>query len=137
MNLIDVGYGVSQALPLIVQSVLREKGRILLIQQPEVHLHPKAQAALGTFYAQLAALGENAFVLETHSDYLVDRVRQEVARGTLKPEQVQILFFDRPKMETTVYALELDEVGNIVNAPEQYRQFFLEEELRLIGRGSD
>ncbi len=137
VNLVDVGYGVSQVLPLVVQSVLRDKKSLLLIQQPEVHLHPRAQAALGTFYAELAAVGQNTFVIETHSDYLVDRVRQEVACGTLKPEQVQILFFDRPKMETTVHALELDELGNIVNAPDSYRQFFLEEELRLIGRGSD
>ena len=52
-NLVDVGYGVSQALPVIVQSVLRQKRSLLLIQQPEVHLHPRAQASLGSFFASL------------------------------------------------------------------------------------
>ena len=132
VNLIDVGYGVSQSLPVIVQSILRQEQSLLLIQQPEVHLHPRAQAALGSFFADLALLGQSTYIIETHSDYLIDRVRQEVARGKLKPEQVQILFFDRPKQDTTIYPISLDEMGNVLDAPEQYRQFFLEEELQLI-----
>src|SRR5262249_4368610 len=83
VNLMDVGYGVSQALPVIVQSVLRRQNSLLLIQQPEVHLHPRAQAALGTFFVELATLGQDTLLVETHSDFLVDRVRQEVAKGLL------------------------------------------------------
>ncbi len=68
-NLIDVGYGVSQALPVVVQSMLAAKEQMLLLQQPEVHLHPKAQAALGSFFVDLVASGNKEFVVETHSDY--------------------------------------------------------------------
>ncbi len=132
VNLMDVGYGVSQALPLIVQSVIHRQNRLLLMQQPEVHLHPRAQAALGTFFADLVAAGNDTLLIETHSDYLVDRVRQEVFRKKLKPEQVQILFFDKPAGETQIHPVELDESGNVVDAPEHYRDFFLQEELRLL-----
>jgi predicted ATPase len=133
VNLSDIGYGVSQVLPVVVQSVLRKDATTLLIQQPEVHLHPRAQAALGTFFAQIAET-ERMFVIETHSDYLVDRVRQEVAKGTIKSEDVQILFFDKPGLETTIHQLTLDENGNVENAPDEYRSFFMEESINLLTR---
>ena len=135
VNLPDVGYGVSQSLPLIVESVLAARGTRLILQQPEVHLHPKAQAALGTFFSELVAKDNKQFVIETHSDFLVDRVRQEVARRTLRPEAVSILFLDRRGGDTTATSLVLDEKGNITNAPPSYRQFFLQEELNLLSRG--
>lgn len=134
VNLSDVGYGVSQSLPIIVESILRATNARILLQQPEVHLHPRAQAALGSFFSKLVAQEHRQFVIETHSDYLIDRVRQEVAAGTLAPDAVSILFFDRPHIETTVSELTLDKHGNIENAPENYRTFFLEEELRLLAR---
>ena len=132
VNLMDVGYGVSQALPVIVQSALRRQNSLLLMQQPEVHLHPRGQAALGTFFAELVAAGDTTALIETHSDSLVDRVRYEVSQGTIKPEDVLILFFHKPKMETEVYPIEIDAMGNIDGAPDCYREFFLREELRLL-----
>ncbi len=137
VNLIDVGYGVSQSLPVVVQSVLRRQSSLLLIQQPEVHLHPRAQAALGTFFADLAATGKDTLLIETHSDYLIDRVRQEVAKGTLDPSKVLILFFHKPKMETTVYPIHLDQLGNVEDAPDHYRDFFLQEELNILGHAEE
>lgn len=134
-NLVDVGYGVSQALPVIVESVLAFPHTLVLMQQPEVHLHPRGQAALGTFFSELVAKSGKQLVIETHSDYLIDRVRQEVAAGTLRPDEVGLLFFERGEFETRVHDLRLDSEGNIVNAPSEYRAFFLEEELRLLNRG--
>ena len=136
VNLTDVGYGVSQALPILVQSVLRTSSDVLLMQQPEVHLHPRAQAALGTFFAGLVADGKRVAVIETHSDHLVDRVRQEVATGTIDRDRVQILFFHKPKLETTVHSITLDKFGNVENAPPEYRRFFLDEEVKLFNRTS-
>jgi predicted ATPase len=134
VNLTDVGYGVSQALPIIVQSVLTTTSRVLLMQQPEVHLHPRAQAALGSFFSELAADEDRIIVMETHSDYLVDRVRQEVAKGTISPERVLILFFNKPQLDTSVFAIHVDAQGNIEDAPQEYRAFFLQEELNLFSR---
>jgi energy-coupling factor transporter ATP-binding protein EcfA2 len=134
-NLTDVGYGISQALPIIVQSVLKGATPALLMQQPEVHLHPRAQAALGTFFAKLVKRERNRLVvIETHSDYLVDRVRQEVATGTIGPDRVMILFFHKPGLETRIFPLTLDSFGNVQGAPAEYRRFFLEEEMNVFGR---
>ena len=135
-NLIDVGYGVSQSLPIVVESTLSHPNAIMFLQQPEVHLHPKAQAALGTFFVDLVAGTSRTFAVETHSDYLVDRVRQEVAKGRISPDEVLILFFAKPKLETTVYPIRLDEHGNVLDAPSAYRQFFLQEELNLLSRAN-
>jgi energy-coupling factor transporter ATP-binding protein EcfA2 len=133
-NLVDVGYGVSQVLPLVVQAILATKRRRILLQQPEVHLHPKGQAALGTFFAKLVAHSKKEFVVETHSDYLLDRVRLEVGKGTLRPEDVGILFFEKTGMLTRVHPIEIDGEGNVVDSPESYRSFFLQEELNLFSR---
>lgn len=133
-NLVDVGYGVSQVLPLVAQAILVTKRRRVLLQQPEVHLHPKGQAALGTFFAKMVANAKKEFVIETHSDYLLDRVRLEVAKGTLRPADVGILFFEKTGMITTVHPIEIDGNGNVVHSPESYRSFFLEEEMNLFSR---
>jgi predicted ATPase len=135
INLLDVGYGVSQSLPVVVESALAPAGKLLLIQQPEVHLHPRAQAALGSFFVSLVTGGEKQFVIETHSDYVVDRIRQEVAKGEgLSHDSVLILYFERNGLETTVYPLYLDKLGNILDAPPNYREFFLREEINLLSR---
>ena len=136
VNVADVGYGVSQSLPIIVESVLIAPEQWVLVQQPEVHLHPRAQAALGSFFANLVASNAKRFVVETHSDYLVDRVRQEVAGGKISGDDVLILFFDRQGAQTKVHSIELDAQGNVLNAPPSYRQFFLEEEFALLTRAS-
>ncbi len=134
-NLIDVGYGVSQVLPILVRSIASDTRARLLLQQPEVHLHPKAQAALGSFFVKMTSEFNQHFVIETHSDQILDRTRQEVAAGKIAPELVQFLYFERGKNGSTVYPMELDEMGNILNAPRTYRQFFIDETMNLLGRG--
>ena len=100
-NLVDVGYGVSQAIPIIADCVSAEPGSALLIQQPEVHLHPRAQAAMGSFFAQLAQSERNRLVIETHSDYLLDRIRIDVREEKINCRDVVILYFeqDQPRRE--------------------------------------
>lgn len=132
VNLVDVGYGVSQALPIVVDSILAPKNSVVLIQQPEVHLHPRAQAALGKFFCALARSDNKRFVIETHSDYLVDRVRMSVANNILNPSDVTIAFLERSGLDVQIHQLEVDTQGNVVNPPQAYRAFFLEEEIRLL-----
>lgn len=132
VNLVDVGYGVSQALPIVVDSILAPKGSVVLIQQPEVHLHPRAQAALGRFFSALAVSDNKRFVIETHSDYLVDRVRMAVASGVIKPNDVTIAFLERNGLDVQIHQLDVDVQGNVVDPPQAYRAFFLEEEIRLL-----
>lgn len=134
-NIVDVGYGVSQALPIVVQSVVAADQRLLLLQQPEVHLHPKAQAALGSFFVDMLAHSGKRFVVETHSDYIVDRVRMEIADGKLPSDALLILYLERRGTETTVYPITVDSLGNLIGVPPTYRQFFLREEMNLLTRG--
>ena len=141
-NLIDVGYGVSQVLPVITELVRGGSfpdllgysiPPLFLLQQPEVHLHPSAQAALGSFFCQVAK-PDRQLVVETHSDHLIDRVRMDVRDGTttLKPDDVSILFFERKDLDVRIHSLRIDEEGNIEGAPDGYRNFFLEETARSL-----
>ena len=134
-NLIDMGYGVSQALPVITELVRRDSPQLFLLQQPEVHLHPSAQAALGSIFCNIAAEGRKQIVVETHSDHLLDRVRMDVRDGEtkLKPEDVSILFFEEGELDVNIHSIRLDENGNVLDAPPSYRQFFMEETRRSIG----
>ena len=135
-NLIDTGYGVSQALPVLVESIRARPDTMLLLQQPEVHLHPRAQAALGTLFVELIKSENKRFVVETHSDYIIDRVRIEVAKGNIAAEDVQILYFEKPENATRIYPITLDAIGNLIDVPPTYRAFFLEEAWDLMGRGA-
>ena len=141
-NLIDVGYGVSQALPIITE-LLRDdinqrkprnsRPRQFLLQQPEVHLHPSAQAALGSLFCQMAG-PRRQLIVETHSDNLMDRVRMDVRDGVsgLKPQDVSILFFERCNLDVRIHSLRIDKEGNVLDAPEGYRQFFMDEMSRSL-----
>jgi predicted ATPase len=80
-NLVDVGFGISQVLPVLVQGLLMRPGTIYIVQEPEIHLHPDAQAALADFFVYLACRGVNCIV-ETHSEYLLLRLRRRLAEGT-------------------------------------------------------
>jgi hypothetical protein len=86
---------------------------------------------LGTFFAKQAK-GTRRFVIETHSDYLVDRIRMEVRRKLLRPEDVSLLYFERGKSGAAIHNLELDANGSITNPPAGFRQFFLKEERDLL-----
>ena len=133
-NIIDVGYGVSQVLPVLVELFREDSATAFLLQQPEVHLHPSAQAALGTLFCRAAAAGRK-LVVETHSDHLMDRVRMDVRDGTtdLRPEDVSILFFERRNLGVRIHSLRVDSEGNIVDAPSSYRRFFMTETHRSVG----
>lgn len=133
-NLIDVGYGISQVLPVITELIRPDAPQISLWQEPEVHLHPSAQAALATFFCNIAAEGKQ-LIIETHGDYLIDRVRMDIRdnKTTLKPEDVSILYFERIGLDVQIHSLRFDAQGNVLDAPSSYRQFFLEEVNRSLG----
>ena len=136
LNLNMVGYGVSQSLPILVELLDRPKGSWFAIQQPEVHLHPKAQAALGDVFFDMAVRDKKRFVVETHSDFTIDRFRMRYRRKTsqsLKPDS-QILFFERHNKCNTVTPLSISPTGELpANQPEGYRRFFIREQMDLLG----
>jgi predicted ATPase len=129
----SVGYGVSQALPVIVEVFSRKKGSWFAIQQPEVHLHPKAQAALGEVIFDLAHNDQKRFIIETHSDYMIDRFRI-CCKKTAATIDAQILFFNRASSGNIVTPILIRADGEYSDElPEGYRDFFIKEELDLLG----
>lgn len=141
-NITDVGYGVSQILPILIQIInsgSNQKGQrsslsnFTLIQQPEVHLHPRAQAELSSLLAELAKQGNQSFIVETHSDYMIDRARIEIRKGNIKPEDVSLIYFEPKGNIVKVHNIGFDEMANLINVPVHYRKFFLKETNRLMG----
>ena len=133
-NLIDVGYGVSQVLPLITEMLREDAPNQFLLQQPEVHLHPSAQAAVGSLFCQVSGL-ERQLIVETHSDYILDRIRMDVRDGvsSLTPDDVSVLFFERQGASVRIHSVRFDEQGNVLGSPPSYRGFFMKESRRSLG----
>ena len=132
-NLIDVGYGVSQALPLLIELFRPDNPTVYLLQQPEVHLHPSAQAALGSLFCATASSGRQ-LIIETHSDYILDRILLDLRdkRTVLKPDDVSILYFEREDLDVNIHSIRIDDEGNLLDAPDGYRSFFKKELQRVI-----
>ena len=117
---VHTGFGLTQVLPIVVATLSAAKGNVLLIENPEVHLHPAGQAMMGQFMAEAARAGIQV-VVETHSDHVLNGVRRAVRAGKLPAERVAIHFF-RPRSDegSQVTSPLLDDTGNIDDWPEGF-----------------
>jgi len=113
-NYADVGYGISQILPVIVGGYNLQAGALLLIEQPEIHLHPSAQSELGDFFLDLYRRGVQSLV-ETHSEHLIMRLQRHVAEGLIPPEHVAINYVYAAEERKVVTRLSLDKNGIFVD----------------------
>ena len=117
---VHTGFGLTQILPIMVAALSATKGDIILIENPEVHLHPAGQALMGQFLADVARAGIQV-VVETHSDHVLNGVRRAVKACRLNSEQAAIHFFRPPSDEMTqVLSPTLDDSGNIDDWPEGF-----------------
>jgi predicted ATPase len=131
-NLADVGYGVSQVLPIAFELLVSD-AKSFLLQQPEVHLHPRAQAALGSFLVSLNRGRKQQFVVETHSDHLVDRIRMDIRdHHPSMADDVVVLFFDGGKSGPTITPIIIGKDGELAGVPVNYREFFMQEQRRFL-----
>lgn len=111
----DVGFGVSQLLPFIVQSLVSEK-RIISIEQPEVHVHPKLQADLGDLLAEaIKEPRQNRFIIETHSEHLILRLQRLIRNKLLEPEDVSVIYASRRPEGAKAERLHIDEDGDFID----------------------
>ena len=133
-NLIDMGYGISQALPILAEMLRVDSPEMFLLQQPEIHLHPSAQAELGTLFCKMAA-SDKQIIVETHSEYVVDRIRMDIRdrKTSLGHQDVSVLYFERGENDVGIHPIRFDEMGNVMNAPEGYGKFFMDEVNRSLG----
>ena len=117
---IHTGFGLTQVLPIVVAALSEPKGGIMLIENPEVHLHPAGQALMGRFLADVAGAGVQV-VVETHSDHVLNGVRRAVKAGCVTPEEVAIHFFRPRSVEgAQVHSPLVDGAGNIDVWPEGF-----------------
>ncbi|MBT0992971.1 AAA family ATPase [Cellulomonas sp. DKR-3] len=107
-NLADVGRGTSQVLPVLLGGYRLEPGDTFLVEEPEIHLHPRAQAALGDYFLDLYQRGVQA-VVETHSEYLILRLQQHVAAGQIDPGNVIFYYVSSTSSGKQVRRIPLDE----------------------------
>jgi len=123
VNLADVGFGASQVLPIIVQGFYSRPGSLLLVEQPEIHLHPRAQAVLGDLLVEIAKQGDRRLIVETHSDHVLGRVQRRIAEEKISRSDVAIYYFNPTPEGTQIQEVKLGELGQF----EQYPKGFFEE----------
>lgn len=124
-NLADIGFGASQTLPIIIESFYAPPGSIILIEQPEIHLHPKAQSILGDLFIKAAGEGNRTFIIETHSEHILARVRRRIAETKIGKDAVAIYYFEPTPQGTRVREVTLSEQGQYTSFP----QGFFEEDV--------
>ena len=121
---VHAGFGLTQVLPIVVAALSAGNDDVLLIENPEVHLHPAGQAAMGEFLAEVASAGVQV-VIETHSDHVLNGIRRAVKNCTLPSDEVALHFFrprrdDRPDGRPQVQSPILDADGNIDSWPDRF-----------------
>lgn len=132
VNIADVGIGVSQVLPVLVALTVAEQGQLVYIEQPELHLHPRAQIALAQVLADAAKRGVRV-VVETHSSLLLLGIQTLVAEGDLSPELVKLHWFTRREDGVTeVNSADLDEAGAYGEWPEDFADVDLKIQSRYL-----
>jgi len=132
---VNVGFGLTQVLPIIVAALSSRPGDLLLVENPEVHLHPAGQALMGQFLAQVAGAGVQVIV-ETHSDHVLNGIRRAVRSSTISSERVVLHFFTRRgEKSQQVTSPILDSSGSIDRWPEGFFDQFDKDTSHFAGWG--
>ena len=139
-NFIDVGFGVSQALPFVVSDVCMPNESVLCINQPEVHLHPTSQARLANHF--VSRCSKRQYIIETHSEYMINRLRLLVMKREVKPEAITILFFSSKKdtkKQPSVHSIDINLDGSLNHAPSEFFETYYSDsfELAMGGESND
>ena len=129
-NYADVGLGVSQTLPLIVQSLVA-RNKLILIEQPELHLHPKLQAELADLFIEASrSCNGNRFIIETHSEHLILRLQRRIREKTLSRDEIAVYYVGSTSAGSVCQEMRLDEEGQFIDSwpdgffEESFREMF-------------
>lgn len=126
VDLPDVGFGISQVLPVLVQCFYAPAGSIIIMEQPEIHLHPSAQSALADVMIDVINSKENGksrniqLIIETHSEHFLRRLQRRIAEGKVGQDMVSAYFANVTKAPAKLESLKIDEYGNILNWPKDF-----------------
>ena len=121
--LVDVGFGVSQVLPVLTMLLSAPEGSIILLEQPELHLHPNAQAALADLMLYAAESRNVQLIVESHSEHIVRRLQRRIAEADSSfatPENIKMYFCEPSEVGSVISEVELDRFGQITNWPDKF-----------------
>lgn len=119
-DLTNVGVGVSQVLPIVVSALLAPSSSLLIFEQPELHLHPRVQARLGDFFLSLSLAGKRC-ILETHSEYMIERFRLRVAESDSNlQDDLMVYFAERNDGETNFRPVPISRYGAVIDWPDDF-----------------
>jgi len=125
-SLADVGFGISQFLPIIVADLQLEDNSTLIMSQPEIHLHPSVQANLGNYLVKQVKERSKNYIVETHSEYLLNRMRLLIVKGEIQPEDVAVYYFENSiKNGSIAHRIEFTKDGQILNAPKGFFETYM------------
>ena len=133
-NFADVGFGIGQAFPVLVEGLRTPAGGLFIVQEPEIHLHPDAQLAMADYLVSLSRAGRRV-IAETHSEALLLRIRKALASGLLGPKEVSIVHVaGRRDGSSLISQLGMDELGQIQGWPEGFMEEVTRERLDLLDK---
>lgn len=131
VDLWQTGFGVSQVLPIIVQGLLCPKGGILVVDSPEIHMHPSVQAGMVDFFIEMALEGKNV-IIETHSDHVLTRIRRRIAENKIHVNDVNIYFVTQESNGSEYRSILLSDKGAITNQMPKGFLDTMDEDFRAI-----
>ena len=118
--LVDVGFGVSQVLPALVLLYYVPEGATVLMEQPEIHLHPAVQSGLADLILRVAEVRNVQIIVESHSEHLLRRLQRRVAEEEVSAEDVKLYFVSSRRGQAQAADLQLNEYGEIENWPDNF-----------------
>jgi predicted ATPase len=116
----DIGFGVSQVLPVITLCYYVPERSILILEQPEIHLHPAVQMALADAIIDAVKTRSIQVIIESHSEHFLLRLQRRIAEGVLSPKDARLYFCELQGGESRLTPLQVDRGGNIVNYPPDF-----------------
>ena len=119
-NLRDVGIGVSQVLPVLVVAHFASPGSTIMLEEPEIHLHPLAQSVLAELFVTISQQRKVQFIVETHSEHLFRRMQTLMAKQQVKTSEAAMYFVERAGKAAKLRELVLDEYGRVTNWPDGF-----------------
>lgn len=121
VNIADVGFGVSQIFPIVLQGLLMHQGETLLLEQPEIHLHPALQMKMADYFIAMALSGKN-LIVETHSDHIINRLVRRIVEDEEYDlrKYIQIYFIESSNEGSKIKPIEISDTSGIVNWPEGF-----------------
>lgn len=136
-SLYDVGFGISQFLPIIVADLQLPKESTLFIAQPEIHLHPSIQSSFGDYLTNQIKVNSKKYVVETHSEYLLNKIRLSIVKGEINQDDVKIIFVDNQGEKNILHKIVFNKSGQILNAPENFFKTYMMDVMEIAINASE